>query len=182
MFLERTLRLLAATFPSDRGDAVALWSELGETPVGYRVPSSEIVLINDCPDTPTVVYCSKVNLGQLIVARFFIREMIPVIERGVAISHPKVEIALQEMAPTFLGVVILVSSYNYQGITHIAGPIMASLVTDEECLLDLKDLEHRLSRSISRLRNTVTAIQQPVAVESAGTKMELIPFPWQSLP
>lgn len=181
MFFEWTVRLLAATFPSDRGDAVAVWSELVEKTPTDLVPSSEIVLINNCPDTPTVVYCSNINLAQLIVARFFIREMIPVVKRGLAISHPEVESALQEMAPTFLGVMILISSYNYQGITHITGPIMASLVTDEECLLDLKDLEHRLSRSISRLRSN-TAIQQPVAVESAGARMELVPFPWRSLP
>ena len=173
MFLEWTIRLLAAIFPSGRGDAVALWSELEETSTGGLVSSSKVVLINDYPGTPVMVYCSDANLAQLMVIRSFVREMISAVKRGAVVSHPKVESALQEIAPIFSGVVVLVSSRNCRGVTLITNPVMGSTVADDECLFNVEAAGQSLSNFIDRLRSTAV---QPVSVESAGTKMTLIPW------
>lgn len=178
MFFEWTVRLLAATFPSGRGDdAVAVWSELEETPTGCLVPSSKIILVNKHPCTRRVVCCTEANFVQLSVAKSFVDEVVPALKRGVVISHPEVESALQEIAPMFLGVVIMISSRNCRGITLITNPVMASTVVDDECLLNIEAVGQSLCNFIDKLRSTAI---RPVPVESAGIKMTLIP--WWSPP
>lgn len=174
MLLEWTLRLLAATFPSGRGeDALGLWAELEDTPLGL-VPAPKIVFVNEYPATATVDYCSEANVAQLVAVRAFVREAISALKGGIVISHYSVETALWQLVPEFLGVVMLIASRRCQeGITFITNPVLASSVGDEECLLNLEAWEQCLPELIKQLRSTAV---RPIRAESAGKEMELIPW------
>ena len=150
MFLELTENLLSIlAIEYFKGDALVIWGQHEEC-IGLLLPKAHIVPVNDCAGR---CIFTDVNIAQLMTAVLWLCTEASSVLKDCE-QNRRLDAALSEGAPDFLGVVMVILSHHNQknDATFILNPLVATSVPEEETWMNIQAMSGAVDATLKRLQ------------------------------